>query len=99
MRDRTRRFTVGFSDGSRHVRILASDERTRTWADRHGPLMNVVLWKFEQSVEGRKFASDPTLPMALADVETPRSLAARFAELLRRGFPGERFEIRAELQS
>ena len=102
MRDRTRRFTVGLGDGKRHIRVLAADAKTRAWADRHGPLMNVILWKFEQQVAPLKLASDPRawdLPAAIANVETPRSLAARFEKLLRVAFPEEALEVRPELQS
>lgn len=102
MRDRTRRFTVGLGEGTRHVRVLASDEKTKAWANRHGPLMNVILWKFEQAVTPRSLANDPQLwelPPEISAVETPRTLAVRFEELCRRGFPDEVFEIRPELQS
>lgn len=100
-RDRVRRFTVGLGhEHARHLRVLAADEKTRKWADRNGPLMNIVLWKFEQEIQGLPFATDPSIPASIAAGETPASLAQRFGALARRAFPDESIDVRAltELQ-
>lgn len=99
MRDRTRRFKVGFSTEQRTVRVFAANDKTKAWAERNQSIMSVVLHMLSMQVERRTLASDPTLPMALlAEVETPKTLAIRFTELMTKGFPDETFDIEADVQ-
>lgn len=93
----TRRFSVALGIGERHLKITAADEPTRAWADRHGPVLGVALWKLEQAIGGTKLAPEPKpwerIPHS--GVETPRTIAAKLAQFLRLGFPEESFDVQA----
>lgn len=102
MRDRTRRFTVGLGteNGGRHIRIFASDEKTKAWAGRNTALVTVVVTTLEREATPRKLGSEP-LPwekVPEGGIETPGTLAKRFEALMEQGFPDESFDIRPEVQ-
>lgn len=102
MRDRTRRFTVGFGpeNGGRHLRIVAVDEKTKAWAERNIRPVREVLTTIDQEVSRRAFARElpkPWEPVPPGGAQTPATIAKRFEELMLVGFPRETFDIRPEV--
>lgn len=98
MRDKTRRFTVGIGYKPGHLRILAANEKTKTWANRHEEVVGFVLLSLKLELASKTVVRDrePWEPVAPSDCATPTTIAKRFEEMMVSGFPDDAFDIRVE---
>lgn len=94
MRDRTRRFTVGPGTDPRQVNILAANPSTKAWAANNSKLLGYVLATLADTLRNSAVVMRPRPASILPEgVESMATMAMRLTELLRRGFPTEKFDV------